>query len=247
MFVKEISIRNFRILSNSTMDLNKNICLMIGRNNTGKTSFMVLFDKFLNQLSFDFNDFSMNLRETILGFDQNTDETQLAIQLILTIEYESNDDLCNISEFIVDLDPGRKDVHLLFECSINKNKLLEGIQTAGTLSKEKFIQKNLSSYLEKHVYTFDDFEDLKTENRYRLIKKDFKDVKKLIDFEIIHAKRSVSSSEEKHGMKVLSGLTTAFFNSLNTNAPDKFEEINKLIENMDSSLDTNYNSFFESF
>ena len=110
MFVKEISIRNFRILSNSTMDLNKNICLMIGRNNTGKTSFMVLFDKFLNQLSFDFNDFSVNLRETILGFDQNTDETQLAIQLILTIEYESNDDLCNISEFIVDLDPGRKDV-----------------------------------------------------------------------------------------------------------------------------------------
>lgn len=247
MFVKEISIRNFRILSNSTMDLNKNICLMIGRNNTGKTSFMVLFDKFLNQLSFDFNDFSVNLRETILGFDQNTDETQLSIQLILTIEYESNDDLCNISEFIVDLDPSRKDVHLLFECSINKNKLLEGIQTAGTLSKEKFIQKNLSSYLEKHVYTFDDFEDLKTENRYRLIKKDFKDVKKLIDFEIIHAKRSVSSSEEKHGMKVLSGLTTAFFNSLNTNAPDKFEEINKLIENMDSSLDTNYNSFFESF
>ena len=55
MFVKEISIRNFRILSNSTMDLNKNICLMIGRNNTGKTSFMILFDKFLNQLSFDFD------------------------------------------------------------------------------------------------------------------------------------------------------------------------------------------------
>ena len=102
---------------------------------------MVLFDKFLNQLSFDFNDFSVNLREAILGFDQNTDETQLAIQLLLTIEYESNDDLCNISEFIVDLDPGRKDVHLLFECSINKNRLLEGIQTAGTLSKEKFIQK----------------------------------------------------------------------------------------------------------
>lgn len=48
-------------------------------------------------------------------------------------------------------------------------------------------------------------------------------------------------------MKVLSGLTTTFFNSLNTNAPDKFEQINKLIEEMDSSLDTNYNSFFETF
>lgn len=65
-----------------------------------------------------------------------------------TIEYEDNDDLCNISEFIVDLDPKRKDVYLLFECSINKTKLLEGIQMAGLLSKEKFIKKNLSSYLE---------------------------------------------------------------------------------------------------
>ena len=147
MFIKEIAIRNFRILSNSTMDLSKNICLMIGRNNTGKTSFMVLFDKFLNQLGFDFNDFSVKLREKILHFNQNTDETELAIQLILTIEYESNDDLCNISEFIVDLDPVRKDVHLLFECAINKNKLLEGIENAGTLSKEKYIRKNLSSYL----------------------------------------------------------------------------------------------------
>lgn len=247
MFIKEIAIRNFRILSNSTMDLSKNICLMIGRNNTGKTSFMVLFDKFLNQLGFDFNDFSVKLREKILHFNQNTDETELAIQLILTIEYESNDDLCNISEFIVDLDPVRKDVHLLFECAINKNKLLEGIENAGTLSKEKYIRKNLSSYLEKHVYTFDNLEDLKTENRYRLIKKEFKDVKKLIDFEIIHAKRSVASSEETHGMKVLSGLTTTFFNSLNSNSPDKFEEINRLIEKMDYNLDTNYNSFFESF
>lgn len=246
MFIKEISIRNFRMLSNSTMDLSKNICLMIGRNNTGKTSFMVLFDKFLNQLSFDFNDFSVNLREKILEFNQDTDENQLAIQLILTIEYEKDDDLCNLSEFIVDLDPDKKDVYLLFECSINKRKLLEDIQTVGSVPKEKFIRKNLSSYLEKQFYTFNNLDDLKTENR-SLIKKEFKDIKKLIDFEIIHAKRSVASSEETHGMKVLSGLTTTFFNKLNINSPDKFEKINKLIEDMDSNLNTNYDSFFESF
>lgn len=247
MFIKEISIRNFRILSNSKMDLSKNMCLMIGRNNTGKTSFMVLFDKFLNKLDFDINDFSIQLREKILDFNQDTDETQIAIQLILTIEYESTDDLCNIAEFIVDLDPDKKDVNILFECSINKIKLLEAIQVIGSMPKSKFIQKNLSSYLEKHIYTFDTLNDLEKESRHRLIKKEFKDVKKLIDFEIIHAKRSVSSSEEKHGMKVLSGLTTTFFNSTNSNTPDKFEEINSLIEDMDSKLDTKYNFFFENF
>ena len=118
MYIKEISIRNFRILSNATINPGKNLCLLIGRNNTGKTSFMVLFEKFLKQQSFEFNDFSISVRDQLLGFDKDTDEVQLAIQLILTIQYEDADDLCNLSEFIMDLEPIEKDVHLLFECFI---------------------------------------------------------------------------------------------------------------------------------
>lgn len=247
MYIKAIEIHNFRILSDVKMEFGNNLCLMIGRNNTGKTSFLVLFEKFLNNLSFDFNDFSVKQRDKILHFDQYTDEAELAIQLILSIQYENKDDLCNISEFILDLDPNKNDVCLLFECGIKKDKLLEGLQNAGKITKEKFIKKHLSDYLEKCVYTFADYTDILKENRHRLLKKNFKDVKKLIDFEIIHAKRSVSSSEEKHGMKVLSGLTTSFFNSLNVNAPDKFEQINNLMEDMDSNLDKNYDKFFESF
>jgi len=247
VYINKVTIHNFRTLSNSTLDFKDKLCLMIGRNNTGKTSFMVLFEKFLNGLSFDYNDFSVNLREKILKFDKATDETQLSIQLILNIIYEDSDDLCNLSEFIVDLDPQRKDVNILFECSINNDKLTEGLKSAGKITRDKFIKKYLNQYLDKNVYTFDSYEDLKTENRYRLIRKDFKEIKKLVDFDIIHAKRSVSSSEEKNGMKVLSGLTTTFFNNMNNNVPDKFEEINKLIEEMDSKLCNNYDEFFGDF
>lgn len=177
----------------------------------------------------------------------NTDETELAIQLILSIEYDESDDLCNLSEFIVDLDPLKKNVNLLFECEINKDKLIEDIAKAGNISKEKFIKKYLTNYLEKSVYTFDDLTDLKKEHRHKLVRKNFKNVKSLIDFEIIHAKRSVSSSEEKHGMKVLSGLTTSYFNGQNTISPDKFESINKLIETMDGNLNKSYDDFFNTF
>ena len=176
MYIKEISIRNFRILSNATINPGKNLCLLIGRNNTGKTSFMVLFEKFLKQQSFEFNDFSISVRDQLLGFDKDTDEVQLAIQLILTIQYEDADDLCNLSEFIMDLEPIEKDVHLLFECLIRKDKLLEGIQNAGAVSKEKFIRKNISQYLERRFYAFESNDDLKPENRARLIKKEFKDI-----------------------------------------------------------------------
>lgn len=247
MYVNKVHVRNFRILSQSTLDFRDNLCLMIGRNNSGKTSFLVLFEKFMKGLPFDFNDFSLCKRQALLDIEQDSVETDFSIQLILNIEYEEKDDLCHLSEFIMDLDPARRDINILFECCVKKEKLLEAINLTKDMSKEKFIKKYLGEYLERCVYTFDTFDDLLYQNRHRLIKKNLKDVRKLIDFEIIHAKRSVSSSEEKSGTKVLSGLTTSFFNNTNINTPDKFETINKLIEEMDAKLGENYEKFFTDF
>ena len=247
MRITKISVRNFRVLQNSTLDFDRDLCLMLGRNNTGKTSFMVLIEKFLKNGEFNFNDFSVNLRSELFAINAATDVNRLAIQLIMCIEYGDTDDLCHLSEFILDLDPECKIVNLLFECSIKKDKLLDGIKNKGTMSEEKFVSKHISDYLQKKVYTFSSSEDLLTENRYRLIEKEFKDVDKLIDFEIIHAKRKVSSSEERNGAKILSKLTTDFFNQANSNAPDKFEGINDLISQMDKDLDEKYKEFFSSF
>ena len=57
MHITKIEARNFRILKNSVMDFNRELCLLLGRNNTGKTSFMVLIEKFLKDGDFNFNDF----------------------------------------------------------------------------------------------------------------------------------------------------------------------------------------------
>lgn len=247
MRITKIQIKNFRILQNSIMDFDRDICLLLGRNNTGKTSFMVLIEKFLKNGDFDFNDFSINLRSKLFAFDEKTDVNELAIQLIMTLEYDDSDNLCHLSEFILDLDPECKTVNLLFECSIKKDKLLEGIKNIGTVPVDKFVTNHIKDYLQKKVYTFSSTDDLKTENRYKLIEKEFKDIEKLIDFEIIHAKRSVSSSEEKSGTKVLSKLTTDYYNQSTINAQDKFEEINALISKMDEDLGKSYEKFFNNF
>jgi len=247
MRIKKISVRNFRILQDSTLDFDKDLCLLLGRNNTGKTSFMVLIEKFLKTGDFNFNDFSINLRRKLFAFDEKTDVNELAIQLIMTLEYDENDNLCHLSEFILDLDPDCKIVNLLFECSIKKDKMLEGIKNRGTMPIDKFVTNHIKDYLQKKVYTFSSMEDLKTENRYKLIEKEFKDIEKLIDFEIIHAKRSVASSEEKSATKVLSKLTTDYYNHSNINAPDKFESINALISKMDEELGSRYETFFNNF
>lgn len=247
MRITKIQAKNFRILQNSVMDFDRDLCLLLGRNNTGKTSFMVLIEKFLKNGEFNFNDFSISLRNKLFAFDETTDVNELAIQLIMTLEYDEKENLCHLSEFILDLDPECKTVNLLFECSIKKNKMLEHINNRGKVSKEKIITSYIKESLERKVYTFSSIDDLKTENRYKLIEKEFKDIEKLIDFEIIHAKRSVASSEEKSGTKVLSKLTTDYYNHSNINAPDKFEEINFLISKMDEDLENSYEKFFNNF
>ncbi len=247
MRITKIKVNNFRILQNSVMDFNRDLCLLLGRNNTGKTSLMVLIEKFLKNGNFNFNDFSINLRNKLFAFDSTTDVNELAIQLIMSIEYNESDNLCHLSEFILDLAPECRTVNLLFECSVKKEKMLEGIKNKGTMSTEKFITNHIKDYLQKKVYTFTSMDDLKIENRYKLIEKEFKDIEKLIDFDIIHAKRSVASSEEKSSLGVLSKLTTDYFNKANINAPDKFEKINDLISKMDIDLEENYEHFFSNF
>lgn len=247
MHISQVRVENFRLLRNTTMDVKDELCLVLGRNNTGKTSLLVLLEKFYNNHSFDFNDFPVSLREKILSIDSTTDVIELSIKLVLKIRYEENDNLSNLSEFIMDLSPESNDINILFECSVNTTKLLKALGDNPQITKGKFIKKYISNYLDNEIYIFENDDDLNSHNRHRLIRKDIKEVKRLIDFEIIHAKRGVSSSEEKNGRKVLSGLTTKYYNNLNSSTPSKFEDINVLMEEMDGRLEDQYAAFFTDF
>ena len=247
MLISKIKIENFRLLKETILDFNNKLCMMVGKNNSGKTSFLVLLEKFYYGYSFDFNDFSLSLRDKIDEINESTDVYELSIKLVLEIEYDDEDDLTNISEFILDLDPKNKSVKILFECIINKERILKAFHGLGNMDNKKFIRKNLTQFLDSKIYIFECYDDLKPENRYKLIKKDLSQIKDLVDLQIIHAKREVASSEDNKNRKVLSSLTTKYFNDKNINDLDKFEQINKLIQEMDSNLDGEYKEFFETF
>lgn len=125
MYISKVRIENFRLLRNSTLDLRKNLSLLVGKNNTGKTSLLVLFEKFFQPKSFHYNDFPLALREEIHILNKDTDIDGLSIRMVLEVQYDENDNLENLSEFILDLDPEIKTVKILFECSIKKEHLLK--------------------------------------------------------------------------------------------------------------------------
>ena len=246
MHIDKIKIKNFRILRDSTLDMKKDLSLLIGRNNSGKTSFLVLFEKFYNNLSFNYNDFSLCLRDDIKDVNHETNQSNLTIQMIVNIEYNDTDNLENLSSFILDLDDSCTTVNILFEASIDKAKLIKDMVKVKPDNKERFVNKNLTKYISTKVYIFEKDEDLLEVNRHKLIPKNLQEIKNIINFQIIHAKRNVSSSEVNSGKtNILSGMATKYFNEKNKD--NDFTGINEQMIEMDKELNKTYDKNFASF
>lgn len=244
MQIKTIEIKNFRLLKSAKLDLKDKTSLLVGKNNSGKTSFLVLFEKFYENESFNINDFSLPLRAEIKSLTDSSKLDDLSIRMILEISYEDKDDLKDLSQFILDLDPKTNVVNILFECSISP-KFISELAQIETKDRDRFAEKNLSRFLQKSVYAFAKPSDLEPANRKNLVKKKIEDIRELVNFQILHAKRDVASSEVKSGSrKVLSSLTTKYFNSKNQS---DLKGITELLIEMDKNLEKPYEDFFGSF
>ncbi len=124
MKIFKIEIDNFRLLRDFSMDLENELSLVIGKNNTGKTSILVVLEKFLNQSDrnkFLFDDFNIEykkiLKDTIESDFMLLEENYgtSGIKLKIFIEYNGHDNLSNVSRVMMDLDPGNNIIVLGFE------------------------------------------------------------------------------------------------------------------------------------
>ena len=131
MKISHIKINNYRLLKEFSIDMEKLLSIVIGKNNTGKTSFLSILERFLNseQNRFSFDDFNVDVQLAIKAhFDSNEegfDFEKNKIFLRIYIEYGNGDSLSNISDIMLDLDPDIKQVILAFEYSLPKEKYLE--------------------------------------------------------------------------------------------------------------------------
>lgn len=114
----KIHVEGFRLLEKVDITIEEKVTVIVGRNNSGKTSLTEVLDKFLGEQvgKFRLEDFSSSTRSKFLkakemrDSQQNTPDEILAtlpvISLELTFTYDVNaDDLGFLSPFIIDLDP----------------------------------------------------------------------------------------------------------------------------------------------
>ncbi|XHC12439.1 AAA family ATPase [Labrenzia sp. ac12] len=270
MHIEQIKIENFRLLQDCCIDLREKTTLLVGKNNTGKTSFAVLLEKFLERPdTFSFTDFPLGLREAIFKIDAETNVEELTIRLVLRIAYTETDDLGILSEFMLDLDPDRRHANILFECTIEKKKLLR-VLPANETERKKFIENNLSGkFLDVKVYAFDDDghegeQAYYLSHRNQLEEKERTSLRALLNFQVIHARRNVASSEDAgRGAKPLSAISTKFFRKrdIEADADDEtevdasadkpeagsIEKLRSTLAEIDTQLGKQYEEVFGSF
>lgn len=124
MSLKHVAIKNFRLLADTSVSVEPETTVIVGRNNTGKTSLSEIFRRsFATSSGFKLEDFSPSAHDLLLRayavYAAEADEEAAkgllpSIELNLTIDYtEQTEKLGSLADCIIDLDPDSQVVKLL--------------------------------------------------------------------------------------------------------------------------------------
>ena len=161
--IDKIILENYRLLKKFSIDLEEELSLVVGKNNTGKTSILLALEKFLNSPEinrFSFDDFNVDckneLRDLIEDCSYKPEEDfLLGIKLKIFIKYDNNDNLLNVSKVMMDLDPDNNDIVLGFEYTLN----FDDFQRLKTSYKDYKIKEDIkvkekNGYKARSLYDF---------------------------------------------------------------------------------------------
>lgn len=135
MYISKIAIKNFRLLESVELCLEKQTTVIVGRNNSGKTSLTELFRRLLGdgKSSFKLEDFSLGIHEKfwtafylhLCGAEEKDIRNELPfIKVEITVEYGTDHtDLGALSEFIIDLDPDCTSAKVNVNYALEKGKI----------------------------------------------------------------------------------------------------------------------------
>lgn len=268
MKIKKIEVENFRLLKTFSMDLENELSLVIGKNNTGKTSILSVLDKFINEKSkFSYDDlnidFKNELESLIKSADVPDEFSPKGIKLKIYIEYNDTDDLSNVSRVLMDLDPDNNNIVLGFEYTVSYDAFLKikadyaifaANENAKNAKKKEykprelkdFLKQNIEAYYKIHKFSFeyDTTANKITETKPIDLVSENINLKDIINFKYISARRDVTNKEKEN---TLSKQTSSLYkkqedSSDKTQATEDFKD---QLSETDSTLSDIYKDLFK--
>jgi putative ATP-dependent endonuclease of OLD family len=253
MIVKKVRVQNYRLLKDVSLTFDNLITLIVGRNNTGKTSLAEVFRSFLTSSGpkvryEDFNQSALGGFENALNIFLADEKEEIirpvvpAIQLELLLDYTSNADAYGaLGDFIVDLDDQLFETSVLISYQLKDGKIKDFFKILDVTDKKKYfadLKKQINLYFEVVVYAI---EPSNPNNRVRL---EFSKLEKVILSGLINAQRGLD--DETHNERDVLGRSLGkIFNSASgAGAPEEFkaksDEVKKVVEDLQTKVDTDF-------
>lgn len=266
MYISKISIENFRLLKNFSIDLEEELSLIIGKNNSGKTSLLYLLDKIFNCRDkggcIRIDDFNLDYKKSLIDMlvkDEVIDEKEYqedGIRLRVYIKYNDDDDLSNVGLIMMDLDENNYYVVLGYDyvlpyeayCRLREKAKanVDKHETNIHEEVENLLDKSISNYfvLRKKSIAYDSETNQINENDYIDLKNrpQFHE-DALISIGYIDAKRQVANKEND---KTLSLQAAELFNQLQSDDNEVIDNFIQTISESDKKLGDVYNDMFSS-
>lgn len=253
MNIKNVRIKNYRLLKDVSFSIDDKTTLIVGRNNTGKTSFAEAFRSFLNPAGpkvryEDFNQSCLKGFEEALNAVRGGAEDDAVrpilprIELELQVNYRDNaDEYGVLGDFIIDFDDKLFDTIILVSYQLKDGKIAEFFSQLDNENRKQYfseLRKRIEHYYEAVVYAI---EPTNPDNKVRV---EFASFKKLLLSGLINAQRGLD--DETHNERDVLGksLGNIFKSSSSVGAPEAFKaqsnEINTVVEELQQRVDTDF-------
>lgn len=253
MLIRKARIKNYRLLKNVELTLNDVATLIVGRNNSGKTSFAEAFRSFLSQSGQkvryeDFNQSSLSEFKVALGsFLAEEEEIKVreltpSIQMELSLDYTTDAaDYGVLSDFIIDLDEELFETKILISYQLQDGRISDFYQGLDSGEDGKFyseLKSKIESYFEVVAFA------VEPNNPQNVVKVELAKVRRLFLSGLINAQRGLD--DETHSERDVLGksLGKIFDSATSVGAPDDFksksEGINTVVEELQEKVDTDF-------
>lgn len=259
MYLRRIRIKNFRLLQDVAIDLQQDTTVIVGKNNSGKTSFMDLLSLIVNNQKPSFYDYPINKRQDLyknvdsflkgeIEFDALLSGFALpSLELYVDYSLEQEDEnLGYLSPFIIDTDEEITEVRINAEftsivTSEKMKQLFEPVDVennGGMASIKEKLMDNFSDIVKLNIFALNPRDETKKR------KMELQDFKNLFPLYKIAAERGLDESEQKNENPLRSLMSAIFKPNLDDSlkdVEDKITELKKLCKDVkrDSQIKIN--------
>ena len=252
MYLSRVTIRNFRLLQNVELHIDKGTTLIVGRNNSGKTSLTELFRRFTSDKPrFGLEDFSLGVHEHFWkasellknGADESEIRAELpTIDVVLTVDYRDNHTAYGpLCHFVIDLNVACTEAQINISYALADGKI-PALLNDLSQDRVSFFKELKERVPALYTVTVEAEDPNDATNRKRI---ELQRLRTLLQFNYINAQRTLDNPTRAEKAVIGKILEALFITSTQETADqggnDTAEQLVKAVSEIQDSIDANFN------